>query len=325
MRRVIYKELPSNRRFGVELELSNNLSKSEIGDALKQFENLYGKDKPVKVTPGPQGWDETNNNDYWHVKFDRTCGPLGKGHDYGWEVASYIGKGPDDIDHIARAARFLFNSGAQTNFNCGLHVHVETKDFNCLAMGRLIARWLKVEKHLLQICHKSRIGNEYCQSMRHRMLKKKISYNPNNTDSFWYQIQPTDYSKHNNYDKRYALNPMGFAIARYMDTSDYDRNTIELRLPECLLEESHVRNWVRFILLLVEDSLDVSKVPQDIEPSKSVNDVLYYMGLAEKEDFSILDPELSSLRMWFLKKLACSEIIQTARQANKRLEFISQI
>lgn len=323
MRRVIYKELPSNRRFGVELELSNNLTKSEIGDALKQFENLYGKDKSVTVTSGPEGWAETVNNDYWHVKFDRTCGPLGKEVDYGWEVASYIGQGPDDIDHIARAARYLFNAGAETNLNCGLHVHVETKDFTYAQMGRLIARWIKVEKHLLQICHKSRTGNEYCQSMRHRMSKKKANYDPFCPDLFWYQIQPTCFHKHNNLDKRYALNPMGFAIAKY--SGSYDRNTVELRLPECVLDETHVRNWVRLIVNFVEDSLDVAKSPVDTDSCKDVDEVLYYMGLSEKEDFAILDPELAGLRMWFLKKLACSEIIQTSRQANKRLEFISQI
>lgn len=51
-------------------------------------------------------------NDYWEVKFDRTCGPQGKGFDHGWEVASFIATGTYDIDHIAKASSFLRDFGA---------------------------------------------------------------------------------------------------------------------------------------------------------------------------------------------------------------------
>lgn len=111
MRRVIYKDFPQKRRFGVELEVSNNLTKSDIGKAITEFEGIYGLNKAVKMTSGLEGWAQTECNDYWHVKFDRTCGPFGKSIDHGWEVASYIGEGSADIRHIARAARFLKNFG----------------------------------------------------------------------------------------------------------------------------------------------------------------------------------------------------------------------
>src|SRR4051812_35771950 len=118
MRRVFYKEFPS-RRFGLELELTNNMPKKEVGKALASFEAIYGRNKVVNVTDGELGWSDTCNNNYWHVKYDSTCGPLGKGKDYGWEVASFIGSGHLDVDNVARASRFLGSYGCTTNRNCG--------------------------------------------------------------------------------------------------------------------------------------------------------------------------------------------------------------
>lgn len=58
---VLCKEFPQTRRFGVELELSNNLTKKEIGDILVEYENIHGIKKSVNVTHGPEGWAHTIN------------------------------------------------------------------------------------------------------------------------------------------------------------------------------------------------------------------------------------------------------------------------
>lgn len=323
MRRVYYKELTPNRRFGVELELSNNLSKTEISDLLVQFECLYGKKKTVKVTPGPEGWAETVKNNYWHVKFDRTCGPEGKSVDNGWEVASYIGQGVEDINHIARAARFLGNHGGQVNNNCGLHVHVETTDYSTGDMGLLLARWIKIEHALLGICPSRRWHNEYCQTMRSRFERKHIKYSQQSPANFWLDMQPTDLGKHSNYEKRYALNTVGFATARVIP--DYNRNTVELRLPECLLEENHVRNWTKLIVHFVDATKGGQDAPENLDPCKDIADILHLLGLSGGEDFYFLDQELLSLKMWLLKKLNSCYDYRLSAQAAKHLAFISQI
>ena len=40
MQNLVYRETSSNRRFGVEYEVSNNLSKKEIGKIVSQFEMI---------------------------------------------------------------------------------------------------------------------------------------------------------------------------------------------------------------------------------------------------------------------------------------------
>lgn len=323
MRCVTYKELPQKRRFGVELELSSNLTKSEVGDKLVEFESLYGLKKSVKVTPGETGWAQTQRNNYWHVKYDSTCGVHGKGVDHGWEIASYIGQGPDDIHHISRAARFLENAGAQTNLNCGFHVHVETTDFTQKMMGVLIARWLKIEPVLVSICHTSRWKNEYCQTLRRRAEKLKIKYVQDAPNDFWLHISPKDLNVHNNYEKRYTLNTIGFATSQIIP--DYNRNTVELRLPESKLDEGHVKNWIRLILNFVESCSQNALPPNNLDQAKDLSETLYYLGLSGVEDFYVLDPELLSLKVWFLKKLVATLDPRMATESRKHLDFISSL
>jgi hypothetical protein len=289
---------------------------------MTEFEDLYGK-KTVKVTSGIEGWAQTNRNTYWHVKFDRTCGPKGKGVDYGWEIASYIGTGLPDINHIARAARFLGNRGAVTNRNCGLHVHVETTDFNNYLMGTLMARWIKLEPILIAICHPSRDENQYCRTLRSRRDMFGIKYHPLYPDKFWSAMKPTDISPHNNYDKRYTLNTIGYAAACI--TPSHSRNTAELRLPECMLEESHVRNWAKLIINFVDVTQKCLVAPDTLSSVKTVEEALIYLGLHSDKDFLVLDLDLLNLKVWFLKKLAYSYRSSWDREAQKHLEFISQI
>src|SRR4051794_28851539 len=104
---LTYRSLTSSRRFGVELEVSNNRSKAFLAAVLSRFENTRGTLRSVNKTTGKEGWAQTIQNDYWHVKYDSTCGPLGKGLDGGWEIASFIGFGPQHIKQIAQAAQHL--------------------------------------------------------------------------------------------------------------------------------------------------------------------------------------------------------------------------
>lgn len=324
MRPIKYQEFPSNRRFGIELELSNNLTKSDICDIVMAFEETYDTKKAVRMTAGDEGWAQTKNNAYWHVKFDRTCGPRGKQYDSGWEVASYIGMGINDVYHMSRLARFLRIRGAEVNSNCGYHIHVETKDYDTESMGRLMARWLKVERYVLNICDKSRRNNEWCQPLRlrHDLIVSPYCNSTPSPNDLWLRMCPHDYNPHNNYDKRYSVNTVGFAAAQ---SGNGSRNTVELRLPECLLEETHVKNWLRLFVNFVETAKS-GPYPDDLSPSNSLDEAMGYLGLSGSDNFWILDKELMSTKIWFLQKLmTVSGDVQMAKAAKKKLEFIARI
>lgn len=335
MQQYSYFEFPNQRRFGVELEVSNNVTKHFIGEAIKSFEKTYSnpsrsRKRNVKVTSGLTGWAQTKRNTYWHVKYDSTCGPSGKSIDFGWEIASYIGSGIDDVNHISSLAKFLNDIGLQTNLNCGLHVHVEVQDFSEEEMGVLLARWLKIESLLVSICHPSRHKNNYCKSIRSvyesylEFGHKGLSvYDLNDPYNVWSLLKPSDIGIHNNSDKKVSLNTVGFAIAQ--KNPSYSRNTVELRLPECLLHDIHVKNWISLILNFVEKSKDGS-FPRTLSPATKLSEVLMYLGLSDDNNFVFLDPHLQELKLWFLSKvLNCQKNKCMVNQAKKLFEFATLI
>lgn len=335
MRQCSYICFPNQRRFGVELEVSNNVTKQQIGEAIKEFEKTYKnpshpRKRSVKVTSGYTGWAQTKKNAYWHVKYDSTCGPKGKNHDFGWEIASYIGSGIDDVYHVSRLARFLNNFGVETNTNCGLHIHVESNDFSQDQMGIMLARWLKIESFLISICHASRNNNEFCTPIRsvfeanlvfsHRGLCRHDMNDPYNV---WTLLKPMDLGVHGNVDKKVTLNTVGFAAAQ--KNPSHSRPTVELRLPESLLDENHVKNWIRLIVNFVNQSKDGS-FPRDLSPALNINEVLMYLGFLDEDKFLFLDSELQNTKLWFLSKIINSTQNATIiRQAKKHFDFATLI
>jgi len=327
MRQIIFREFPSQRRFGVELEVSNNLSKKQIGKIVNEYESIYNDNKKfVKVTSGQEGWAQTKDNNYWHVKFDRTCGETGGFFDNGWEIASFIGSGHQDADHISRLARFLNNAGAQVNLNCGLHIHVEVSDFTEADMGILLSRWLKIEDFLISICHPSRKNNKYCLPLRKRINKTFIYFEQfvKNPIDVWNYFKPFDLNIHNNKEKRVTLNTIGFATSLIVPS--FSRKTIELRLPECILDENHVKNWLRFIVNFVEVCKNKNDLPLTFNSATNLSEILIYLGLGEEQEFPILDQDLISTKLWFLRQiLNKSQNKKIIKEAQKLVEFITLI
>jgi|694.fasta_scaffold96059_3 hypothetical protein len=327
MEHCILREL-STRKFGVELEVSNNFSKKQIGEFLQLYElrnKIPSRSKPrsVRVTSGPKGWAQTKKNTYWHVKYDSTCGPKGKGHDNGWEIASYIASGLHDLTHISRLAGFLNANGVETNTNCGLHIHVEVKDFTRKDISNLLARWMKVENLLIDLCDKSRKKNQYCKSIYSRFsLIKKSCCLPDffELNLLWDLLQPTSLGIHDNADKKYTLNTVGFKSFEL--NPNFARPTVELRLPECVLDEVHIKNWTALILNFVQVTKSKEWEIESFEPIQDLNEALLYLGLKDDSAFAILDPTLVHVKFWLLAKIITrSQNAELVAEAKKEFDF----
>jgi hypothetical protein len=326
--RVAYRGFPAERRFGVELEVSNNIPKKILGRLIEDYECSHGN-HAVKVTSGMKGWAETRRNAYWHVKYDSTCGPKGKYHDYGWEVASFIGEGLSDLHVIAGLADHLHQNNVEVNNNCGLHIHVDAEDLAPWQMGLVLARWIKVEEIITLICPMRRWRNSYCRALWERAARKRIRYRYDAPDLFWTQMAPLDLSTHSNEEKKYTLNTVGYAIG--MHKPDYDRQTVELRLPECLLSTEHVLNWTRLIVNFIDHtqlSWHVDHSPDNIDCVSTVCEMLQWLGLHRgKDEFLILDDQLLDTKIWLLKKIVATRILtrEFREEALSLLRFISKI
>lgn len=319
---LLYKEFESTRRFGVELEVGQEWSKTQLGDLLLEYEWLYrfGKCREISVESGAKGWAETNSNDYWHVKYDSTCGPLGKGKDAGWEIASYIASGNDDIMTISRAAGYLKDKGVRTNDNCGLHIHVDVSDFDVTEIGVLFGHWIKVEKMLFQACPPRRRKSRHC-----RLISKKISpvlftmQELREPAFLWNIIKPQNLGPYENNDKRVTLNSVGYA--RGLQEDYHPRKTVELRMPECLLDACHVEHWTRLILNFVENVQEKS-MPSDLYPVETIAEMLSYLSLSQQEPLMVLSPELRATKMWLLSRFCEFGATKKLRkEATKLLDF----
>lgn len=322
--RVNFKEFISRRKFGVELELSATKTREEIKYMVLSYDPF--RQALATVGQGSSGWSDTQRNNYWHIKYDSTCGPLGKKKDYGWEIASYIAEGIQDIDNISGLAHYLAEHGLESNDNCGLHIHADVKDFTIHHMGSLLAQWIKIESWLYEACPLRRSTSIHCQSLAARMANKKIRYSSDEADNFWYGMMPTDISTHNNDEKKYSLNTVGYAIGKL--NPSYSRITVELRLPECNLDKEHIRNWALLFLNFVDTCRGSIFAPQNLDKCVNIQDVLTILGLGISSNgaFQILDHNLFDVKIWFLKRLIkYSKDSNFREQAKDHLEFITRV
>lgn len=286
---IQYRGLPSERRFGVELEINNTVSRSLISEVIDAY-----SDRKIKLAV----WAQSRNNDFWHIKEDATCGLVGREYDKGWEVASYVGHGEEDISHIGMVAQALAEAGCEVNENCGLHVHVEAADFDAYQMGILLGHYAKFEHVLLDLVADHRHVNPYCETLYAEFdYKDRIKcWSP---PEMWLRLKPKNHSPHNNPYRWRSVNLVNFSIG--LVNKNWNRKTVEFRLPECSLIDYDVKNWIRFFVNFV-DWAKTQDMPHDINGG-SLKDSLGHMGLGHESDkFYILGKELFHAKTWLLRR-----------------------
>jgi len=222
---VKYKKFDSQRRFGVELETGNTLTKAKVRNVIKAI-----SDHSSYVTK----YQLSGESESWHVKDDATCGPLGRNGPKGVEIASFVARGIADLQHIGEVAQELYRAGCRVNDNCGLHVHAEAKDLSLYNVGVILAHWIKIEPVLAMSLPLSRNANVYCRRMLDKRpdggwqrINMEMDWKP--TD-LYHSLKPTNLSYYENDDRRVNLNLVNYTRAMVYETNH--RKTLELRWPE---------------------------------------------------------------------------------------------
>jgi hypothetical protein len=316
---IDYKKFETNRCFGVELEVSSVkinktcrstlknawTDKEGVGHPKIQKEDLRNiiqtvSDKDIRITD----WAQTSNNSYWHVKYDSTCGPLGKNKDQGgWEVASFKAKGIRDLQHIGKVADALNSAGVEVNNNCGFHIHVDASDFLPKHVAVTVARWLKIEPWICRMLPPHRRKNKYCKLLN-KYFKHLLSV-PYDAEDFWQVIKPSNLDIHENPQKKVALNLVNYISALYNEQhvwcdATQNRKTIELRLPEGTLQQEEIIHWVMLFLLFV----DISKkhpMPNNFKEA-TLDEFMACVGLEEGEG-CVLARDLFDLKKWIFHRM----------------------
>lgn len=287
---IKYQGFCSKRRFGIELEMGNAVSKNKIRTALEKLTS-----RQIVVS----NYMASIKNQYWHIKNDATCGPVGKSRvgPKGIEVASYIGSGIEDIKHIADVAQQLSIIGCEVNDNCGLHIHAEAVDLSTRHVGTILAYWMKIEKCLEQAMPQRRRDNIFCKTLTSDFVMpySSISFLRNSPENFYLLTSPEtrDLSA-----RRVTLN-----IANYVKACLYKnqvRKTLELRWPEGSLDPLDIKCWAKLFLNFIENCKN-RKMPDDIQYC-SLNELLIYFGISHENEFFILDEDLYEAKIWLLER-----------------------
>jgi len=285
---VKYKKFVSQRRFGVELETGNTLTKAKVKSVLKTL-----SERASFVTK----YQLSGDNPSWHVKDDATCGPLGRQGPKGVEIASFVGKGINDLQHIADVAEGLYRAGCRVNDNCGLHIHAEAKDLTTAQVGVIIAHWVKIEPIISMSLPLRRFDNPYCRTLRKNKLDSSLRWSG---EDIWEIFKPSNLNFYENEDRRVTLNLVNYARAIQYDSTH--RKTLELRWPEGTLDGRDVRCWVRLFLSFIDTCKDRS-MPSNLHTA-NLSDSLIYLGLShDKDAFNIFSEGLHDTKTWFLERI----------------------
>ena len=284
---IKYRCFSSNRAFGVELEINNNLKRRDIKTAIQRTSDI-----PVRIA---YGWDQSVGNQYWHIKTDATCGLTP--NSIGWEVASYKCSGFNDVIHLGEVTNALRATGARVNRSCGLHVHVEVSDFTVRHIGILLAWWLKIEPVMFAAVPKYRTENIFCWPLRHDATVK--DWGTISPFGIWNMFRPESVEVHENPDRHHTLNLVNYLT--YLYDPCYERATLEFRFPEGSVVPLDVMNWARLLVHFV-DGIKHCSMPIDFTVC-DVQNSLSVLGLHHDDNFYIFSEGLMQTRTWFLRRI----------------------
>jgi len=251
-------------------------------------------------------WGYSINNQDWEIKPDSTCGDMGKKEidGGGFEAISPPHSGFSHLNEIEKVAEALARSGAQVNNHCGVHCHVEIKDFDTVCAATLAAYWCKIEKIISNMTPRHRTAHatsKYCRLLTTKHTIEKKKYDPG---SFWQLIKPKNLGPTG---KRTAISFVNYLRSK-SSSSQWEnfvgRCTVELRLPEGSVNSLDVKNWVRMFVHFVE-SCRSRPFPDDISFVSSLKEALHVLGLQSNadEEFWLLSPGLFDTKVWVLNRI----------------------
>jgi len=310
--RVQYKAFNSIRNFGVELEVGNEYPRNFISSIIKNTTNMK-----VNIS----NYTQSVNNAHWVVKTDASCGKRVKSNginEGGYEIASFVASGIEDINKISVVAHNLKKGGIRANKNCGYHIHVNVSDFSEEDMGRLISYWLLIEDVFFNMVPFRRTINRYCKKIKikNNNYQKALKLLKNSL-KIWEIYKPKTINIRNPNEKRYSLNLLNFYAAT---RTKFKRKTIEFRFPEGTLCQDSIKNFL-FLFLNFVENMKVAKPPKS--KTMSVDYFLSICGLNNQKTFCILDHDLIKTKIWTLKRLIrFSKVSEYKNQAKRMLTKI---
>lgn len=231
-----------NRTFGVEIEMSSDLSRHQLAEKLNlHFEAIRSFHRVAVIGFGRN--NDPGNFRLWYIKTDSTIQPRSQKFHYPMEIASPVLKGTDGLDALKEVCDTI-HEHAHVNSSMGLHIHHGITPREATKLGHLINAWLKAEQHILYCLPPSRRNNyQYCAPWGR---KPKTNAKTINQARNWYR---------RNVGTRYTT--LNFE-------SYWLRGTVEFRCHSATYEFEKMKNWLiatqAFLDKALQGSYDTTEV-----------------------------------------------------------------
>lgn len=223
------RTIPATRKFGVEIEVI----------AKKQFRHLL----PNGVGVVHDGSLNTN----------------------GAEIVTPPMKGIGGEKLIKEICTVL-NGRSKIDTSCGLHVHIEAKDFkeDRILLKELLQGYILIEDILLGVVPKSRRGNRYAKLLKNDFSLDRVR----NFESV--EDLEMDYYKAKNHAEKERFKQEHYHDARYFGINFHslfsDRGTLEVRLHQGTISHEKILKWallhISFIDYIKRSSNNTEKLQE---------------------------------------------------------------
>lgn len=209
-----------NRKFGIEIE-AFGVSRNHLEQKLNE----------AGITTRNEGYNHATR-EHWKITYDASI----SGHN-AFELVSPILQGDDGLQQIKTVCRVLKQCHAKINKSCGLHVHMNARDFQLADWKKLYKNYIKIESTIDSFMPNSRrqSNNTYCKSMKRNGSNRAIE-NARNLEQIERAITHRD--------RYYKLNTQSY----------WRQGSIEYRQHSGTIEFEKISNWILFVARLTEYS-----------------------------------------------------------------------
>jgi hypothetical protein len=176
-----------------------------------------------------EGYNHTTRR-YWKIVSDSSLNGQNT-----FELVSPILNGENGLEQLETVCRVLKENNAKINKSCGLHVHLDAKDFRTENWKKLYKNYMKIESTIESFMPESRRANNnsFCRSMKRNTSAARIERCNDLTEI---EIVAT------NQNRYYKLNTRSY----------WRHETIEYRQHSGTIEFEKISNWLLFTARLTE-------------------------------------------------------------------------
>lgn len=181
---------------------------------------------------------------YSMVKWGYSCVFDGSLPYCGFEITTAPANGNKFVEQIKDITNGLGDAKPIITKECGLHIHIDARDFTYNDMAKLIKLYAAIEPVLFAMVPEHRRKSKYCLPCGEKYYKGILASTRPDKDH-WVTKSQLVFNTYNSYDSD-SLRKSKYNDARYNALnlhSWFYRGTIEFRLMEGSVDPAYITNW----------------------------------------------------------------------------------